>query len=374
MSKPKYNKNPKAMIINNTIYWNMDKQPSYRDSKGPYPLDENNNSTVPQIYEIDKKTLRNFLSIPEPGESLQDMRPDVAAEFICLDSERDYYKQHGEAYLKPKDIKCGTNQYAWFKCSNKDCGYIWKARIDSRNKRGHGCPYCSKQHISFPEKYMYYCLKQIDPNLQENYKILNSQSLEFDMYDPASRLAIEFNGAYHNKDGTDDKKLQLAINNNINLIRVWQYRGGKKLDLTDKNNYIIPDNSSINNVPYLDIIINDICEQYGADYQKINRKSASNQAFLRTNKTPSAGESLLDQYPDICRDWDYNKNGVIRPELLKPASSIKVWWTCIYCGKSWQTRVDGRTAPNTLQRAGCQACNRKIGQGLMREMPYIPGK
>lgn len=41
------------------------------------------------------------------------------------------------------------------------------------------------------------------------------------MFDPASRLAIEFNGAYHNKDSTDDDKLNLAISNHINLIRVW---------------------------------------------------------------------------------------------------------------------------------------------------------
>lgn len=373
MSKPKYNKNPKAMIINNTIYWNMDKQPSYRDSKGPYPLDENNNSTVPQIYEIDKKTLRNFLSIPEPGESLQDMRPDVAAEFLCLDSELDYYKEHKQAYLKPKDIKSGIRQYAWFKCSNKDCGYIWKARVDSRTASGQSCPYCCKTNISFPEKYVFYCLKQINSNLQENFKISGTK-MEFDMYDPASRLAIEFNGAYHNKDGTDDKKQQLAISNNINLIRVWQYNKGKKLDLTDKNNYIIPDNSSINNVPYLDIIINDICEQYGADYQKINRKQAQNQAFIRTNKTPPAGESLLDQYPDLCRDWDYNKNGVIRPEMLKPAQSLKVWWKCMYCGKEWVTQPCARTMAGGSNTQGCQSCKQRMRNGTLREIPYIPGK
>lgn len=143
--------------------------------------------------------------------------------------------------------------------------------------------------------------------------------MEFDIYDPASRLAIEFNGAYHNKDRADNKKQQLAISNNINLIRIWQYSRGKKLDLTDKNNYVIPEDSSINNVPYLDLVINDICQQYGANYQLIDRQSASNQAFLRTNKNPSSGESLKDQYPNLCRDWDYSKNGVIRPEMLYPA-------------------------------------------------------
>ena len=99
------------------------------------------------------------------------MRPDIAAEFMYLDSERNYYKQHEEAYLKPKDIKWGTEQYAWFKCSNKDCGYIWKALINNRTARkvirddnkniieyvniGKGCPLCSNnKNESIYEKYL----------------------------------------------------------------------------------------------------------------------------------------------------------------------------------------------------------------------------
>lgn len=119
---------------------------SWRE-KGPY-----NREDLPNIYDIsstvNNPVYRDFRSIPEPGESLQDMRPDVAAEFLYLDSERVYHKQHGEAYLKPKDIKCGTNEYAWFKCSNKDCGYIWKARVDSRTKRKYIKEEETQQYIS----------------------------------------------------------------------------------------------------------------------------------------------------------------------------------------------------------------------------------
>lgn len=144
----KYNKNPKAMIINNTIYWNMNQNPCSRNYKGPYPLDKGGNSTVPQIYEIDGKTLRNFRSIPEPGQSLQDMRPDIAAEFMYLDSERVYHKQHGEAYLKPKDIKFSTNEYAWFKCSNPTCQHVWKATVDSRTRKKYIKEEETQQYIS----------------------------------------------------------------------------------------------------------------------------------------------------------------------------------------------------------------------------------
>lgn len=342
----------KYIIQCNPTTWNYKKLGPYKP--GLLPEIKNNDGTE-----------RNLRAIPEPNESVYDLYSNLRSEFIRFTDPK-------YSNLVLKDIKRTSNLQAEWQCSK--CGHKWITVVDARTLQGQGCGYCSKQHISFPEKYMYYCLKQVDPNLQENYRISNTQNLEFDMYDPKLRLAIEFNGAYHNKDGTDDKKLQLAISNNINLIRVWQYSRGKKLDLTDKNNYIIPDNSSINNVPYLDIIINDICIQYGADYQKINKQWAQNQAFLRTNKTPPAGESLLDQYPDLCRDWDYSKNGVIRPEMLYPAQSLRVWWKCLYCGREWQAYIHRRTASNTRQKSGCQSCNMKIGRGILREIPYIPGK
>lgn len=328
---------------------------------GPYDKD-----MLPEIKNSDG-TERRMNGIPKVSEeSVYYQYPNLRNEFIRLTDPK--YQN-----LTLKDIGKNSSLQAEWQCSK--CGYQWVTTVNARTLQGKGCKYCSKQHISFPEKYMYYCLKQVDPNLQENYKILSSQNLEFDMYDPASRLALEFNGPYHNKDSTDAKKQQLAINNNINLIRVWQYNNGKKLDLTDKNNYIIPDNNSnINNVPYLDIIINDICQQYGADYQKINRQWAQNQAFIRTNKTPPQGESLLDQYPNLCRDWDYSKNGVIRPEMLYTSQGIRVHWKCMYCGKEWIQQPNNRTASDKSNRAGCQACNIKIGRGTLREIPYIPGK
>ena len=106
---------------------------SWRE-KGPY-----NREDLPNIYDIsstvNNPVYRDFFDIPKPEQSLQFMRPDIAAEFMCLDNELGYYKQHGEAYLKPKDIRFGTNEYAWFKCSDPNCQNIWKVRISSRARR-----------------------------------------------------------------------------------------------------------------------------------------------------------------------------------------------------------------------------------------------
>lgn len=251
MSRITHPENPKVIIQNNTIYWNMDQQPRYRDNKGPYSLDKDGSSTVPQIYEINGKTLRNFRSIPEPGESLQDMRPDIAAEYICLDSELDYYKQHGEPYLKPKDIKWGIGEYAWFKCSNPQCQHVWKTRISNRTARkirrddndniieyvnaGIGCPLCSNnKNESVYEEYLYQLLK---PEIKKrgftlekhifirrfdnNYENSNKSRMNFDLYIPQIRTFIDFNGGVHRIDSykkRDNEKKSWAYSHGFNLI------------------------------------------------------------------------------------------------------------------------------------------------------------
>ena len=173
--------------------------------------------------------------------------------------------------------------------------------------------------------------------MQENYKIPGMNIVEFDMYDPTLKFAIEFNsGMYHSdKNDTDEKKLQYALNQNIRLIRIWQLNSEKQVDKLNNDEYTIPVKSSINGVKDLDIIIDDICKQYSLNYSLIDRKQAQDQAFLRTNKTPPVDKILLYKFPDICRDWDYSKNGVIRPEMLSYGSEVRVHWKCFYCHREW---------------------------------------
>lgn len=327
---------------------------------GPYV-----SSLLPEIYNNDG-TYRHIKGIPRTSEeSVEFQYPELQQEFIRFIDPK-YIN------LRLKDIREDSHLQAEWQCSK--CGHKWTTIVKARTKLHHGCQYCSKQHIQFPEKFLYYQINQIDHNLKENYKIINSNNMEFDMYDPILKLAIEFSsGRYHSdKQDSDEQKLQYALSQNIRLIRVWQIKSEKQVRKSNNDEYIVPDKSSINIVPDLNIIIDDICEQYGLNYSLIDRKQAQDQAFIRTNKKPPAGESLLDQYPNLCRDWDYKKNGIIRPEMIKPGSHINTHWKCMYCGKQWMVSPHKRTDLDVSHRAGCQTCNRKIGQGLMQEIPYIP--
>lgn len=228
-----------------------------RQWKGPY-----NQENLTNIYDIsstvNNPVYRNFGDIPEPGKSLQSVRPDIAEEFMYLDSERNYYKQYGEAYLKPKDIKYGTNEYAWFKCSNPGCQHVWKATINSRTARkirrddndniieyvnaGVGCPLCSNnKNESIYEEYLYQLLKpelekrrftlekhlflsRFDSNYVAGIKgqyYQMKQRMNFDLYIPQIRTFIDFNGGIHGQDSykkVDNEKKTWAYNNGFNLI------------------------------------------------------------------------------------------------------------------------------------------------------------
>ena len=68
------------------------------------------------------------------------------------------------------------------------------------------------------------------------------------------------------------------------------------------------------------------------------------------------GESDLQTlYPELMREWDFEKNGDLLPDQLLPGSSRKVWWKCAH-GHSWQAIIKSR-----VQGAGCPVCtNRAI--------------
>lgn len=73
------------------------------------------------------------------------------------------------------------------------------------------------------------------------------------------------------------------------------------------------------------------------------------------------GENDLETlYPDLVKEWNYEKNGNLRPSDCKPGSNKKVWWVCNE-GHEWQTMVYHRTSRST----GCPYCSGNI---------VIPGK
>lgn len=72
----------------------------------------------------------------------------------------------------------------------------------------------------------------------------------------------------------------------------------------------------------------------------------------------SYGNSLYKNYPEICLDWDYEKN-LKNPTEYTYGSKNKVCWKCHICEFKWETSICNRTSSNR----GCPNCANKKSKG-----------
>jgi len=60
---------------------------------------------------------------------------------------------------------------------------------------------------------------------------------------------------------------------------------------------------------------------------------------------------LASRNPYLAAEWDYEKNGTLKPSDVFPSSQRKVWWKG-KCGHEWQAKISNRATGN-----GCPYCS-----------------
>lgn len=71
-------------------------------------------------------------------------------------------------------------------------------------------------------------------------------------------------------------------------------------------------------------------------------------------KVLSGENDLLTLYPDLAVEWNYEKNGELRPENVRPGTHQKAWWICKECKNVWEAEIKSRVSGR-----GCPSCARK---------------
>lgn len=88
-------------------------------------------------------------------------------------------------------------------------------------------------------------------------------------------------------------------------------------------------------------------------YQKIN-------GYTGCKKCKAAKKlkenNLVDNYPELVKEWDFLKNKDVDPESISQSSIISVHWKCKRCNYKWRARISNRTK---LGR-GCPSCAGKV--------------
>ena len=76
-----------------------------------------------------------------------------------------------------------------------------------------------------------------------------------------------------------------------------------------------------------------------------------NDKYIKTLKFSNEIKSLKLEFPEVAKEWNYEKNFPIRPENIVSKSAKKFWWKCHKCGYEWQSPPIIRVRGN-----GCKKC------------------
>ena len=233
--------------------------------------------------------------------------------------------------ITPSNVSFGCNIEVWWLCPI--CLHEWKAKINNRHN-GRGCPNCSKgQHTSFPEQVIYYYIKQLFPDAINQYKISN---VEVDIFIPQFNIGIEYDGGYYHKTlDKYQKDLQKNIflhNNNIQLIRI---REEDCYPMEDKNCIIISYiyaadylnlEATIQNLIYLLEQLSHTKLSVNIDIKGVRNYIVTQAHYIKHEYSFAAYQ--IKHNDNIKAVWDYELNYPITPEMVKPKSSMYVYWIC----------------------------------------------
>lgn len=73
--------------------------------------------------------------------------------------------------------------------------------------------------------------------------------------------------------------------------------------------------------------------------------------------------NLLKINPELCKEWDYNKNKKLPNEYL-PVSGKMVWWICSKCNYKWEASISHRSNGNNCPKCAESKGEKRITQYL----------
>ena len=309
---------PTMVVSNNSkkVWWKCDKGHEWEATI----VNRNRGTSCP--YCMNNQILKNY-------NDLNTINPKLAKEWN--------YEKNGD--LKPDMVMPNSNKKVWWRCNK---GHEWEADICSRNV-GANCPYCAKElQTSFPEQAIYFYIKKIFPDAISGDRHLK---MELDIFIPSEKIAIEYDGAFwHRNPAKDERKNELCKKHKILLFRV-------KENLQEK----------IEESEYLKIVpcaYNDVGIKNAIEYilKKLNKnidvdldrdRALIYNSFINNQKE----QSLLIINPNIAKEWNYEKNGDLKPDMVMANSGKKVWWICNE-GHEWQAVIKSRN-----NGCGCPICS-----------------
>lgn len=271
-------------------------------------------------------------------------------------------EQDSEDYIKPKS---GKHEKRWIcQCT---CGRK-KSILESNLKslKSTSCGLCGNR-ISIPEKAVLFYLANHFPNIKENYRPDYLDGKEIDIYIPELMLGIEYDGEHWHKDPEKDIwKNNTCKNNGITLLRIRE----PKCAVMEELSPCIITPKPLTNGTHMTEPIKQLIEFININFQMELDIDVNclrdNAEICKSVLNSSQSKSLAELYPQIAKEWDYDKNAPLTPELVAAHSGKKAYWICEK-GHRYSSVIASRTSEDAC---GCPVCS-NTGPILYQNGIYI---
>lgn len=182
-----------------------------------------------------------------------------------------------------------------------------------------------------------------------SYKSQTLGSYELDIYIPSLHIGIEYDGErWHQNSEKDLQKNQKCADLMITLIRIREphcpiLSDNISIDILLKNK-----KSDISDA--IKKVFEEITRITGVEYSFEIDLARDNSAILSLLDISEKDNSLFSVFPDISKEWDYEKNKELLPSKVSIGSDKKAWWLCPL-GHSYSASISSR-----IRGRGCTVC------------------
>ncbi len=300
---------------------------------------------------------------------------DLESQNPSLTEEWDYNQNMG---LLPSEVTCNSGKRVWWKCSK--CGYRWKAEIKARNN-GTGCPACANKAVwkghndlatTHPELICEWDFEK--NNGVSPYDVVAGSHKS--VWWKCQKCGNEWKATIKSRsEGTRCRKCasktvrqtyrtrrfaKEAYSNATSLLSVfpdllkeWDY----------VKNTIVPEATA----PFSGQKAWWKCSTCGYEWETpISSRTRGIGCPVCANKKVWKGHNdLATTNPELALEWDYDKNGSLKPSDFTVGSGVSVWWKCQKCGNEWETPINNRKGKP------CAKCNALVGTSESEQFVFF---
>lgn len=232
------------------------------------------------------------------------------------------------------------------------CGHSYIKKVYARVALGVGCPACCRIGTSFPEQVICRSISQVFTDTLSRTRLFDN--IEYDIYIPSKKVAIEYNGSYwHKEKETRDKmKRDLCLHQGIRFISVNAYNGSIDMKFEgDEINYNI---STSNHKGQLNKIVDYILNLLGHSIDDIDFEMAIDESYGQM--LGCIDDNFTKYEPRLVMEWDRELNKNIKPEYFSKSSHQRVNWRCKRCRFVFENSINSRIR----FQSGCARCGYNI--------------